>query len=90
MIKSRSSARRSSRTKSKKTTESFTLFHSFQNEDGEWIKVPVGRVFPKENGRFSLVLSPLASWIGGDPQVNLSFFTKPWKDSDDDDDDDDE
>lgn len=88
MIKSRTSSRRSSRTKSKKTNKSFTIFHSFQNEDGEWIQLPVGRAFPKENGRFSLVVAPLASWIGGDPQVNLTFFTKPFEGDNDEEEDD--
>jgi hypothetical protein len=87
MIKRRTSARRSSRTKSKKTTQAFPIFCSWQTEDGEWKKCRVGTAFPKEKGRFSLAITPLASWVGGDPEVSLSFFTEPFEADDDDDDD---
>lgn len=86
MIKRRTSAR-SSRTKSKKTTKFHPVYWSFETEDG-WKKVRVGSAFPKEKGRFSLVITPLAAWTGGEPEVNLSFFTLPFEESDDDEDDD--
>ena len=67
----------------KKQVETLAVWFSYEKPDGEYGRVRVGSAWAKDNGRLSIVISPLASWIGGDPEVNLTIFTEPYDGSSD-------